>query len=172
SGQEAWADLLWVGFANLVGAFWMIPEKKTVLYKTALTLFLGTGFMFYLQLVLIPSVNLPDVPLTGRIQESKNLCIVSENPWVALTFKNALPSANVEHSLPGAQMNCMDGKRDVVVYRTKTSLPTVYAPAQSWSIWKRDLGIKEILIHQDWYDRIQLYSSETILTENSKSVNR
>ncbi|TGK20572.1 ArnT family glycosyltransferase [Leptospira stimsonii] len=172
SGQEAWVDLLWVGFANLVGAFWMIPERKTVLYKTSLTLLLGTGFMFYLQLILIPSVNLPDVPLSGRIQESKNLCVISENPWVALTFKNALPTAEVEHSLPGAQMNCMDGKRDVVVYRTKASLPNVYSPAQSWSIWKRDLGIKEILIHQDWYDRIQLYSSEAILSENSKSVNK
>ncbi|MBM9499790.1 glycosyltransferase family 39 protein [Leptospira sp. 201903071] len=172
SGQDAWTDLLWVGFANLVGAFWMIPERKTILYKTSLTLLLGTGFMFYLQLILIPSINLPDVPLSGRIQESKNLCIVSENPWVALTFKNALPSANVEHSLPGARMNCMDGKRDVVVYRTKVLLPSAYAPAQSWSIWKRDLGIKEILIHQDWYDRIQLYSSENILSENSKSVRK
>ncbi|MBM9577995.1 glycosyltransferase family 39 protein [Leptospira sp. 201903070] len=169
SGQEAWTDLLWVGFANLLGAFWMIPEKKTIVYKTSIMLLLGTGFMLYLQLSLIPSVNLPDVPLNGRIQESKNLCIVSENPWVALTFKNALPAAQVEHSLPGANLNCMDGKRDVVVYRTKVDLPNVYTPAQSWSIWKRDLGIQEILIHQDWYDRIRLYSSETILSENSKT---
>jgi 4-amino-4-deoxy-L-arabinose transferase-like glycosyltransferase len=169
SGQEAWTDLLWVGFANLLGAFWMIPEKKTIVYKTSIMLLLGTGFMLYLQLSLIPSVNLPDVPLNGRIQESKNLCIVSENPWVALTFKNALPAAQVEHSLPGANLNCMDGKRDVVVYRTKVDLPNVYTPAQSWSIWKRDLGIQEILIHQDWYDRIRLYSSETILSEHSKT---
>ncbi|AYV57877.1 phospholipid carrier-dependent glycosyltransferase [Leptospira kmetyi] len=165
SGQEAWADLLWVGFANIVGAFWMIPDKRTVLYKTSLTLLLGTGFMFYLQLVLIPSVNLPDVPLSGRIQESKNLCVVSENPWVALTFKNALPGTAVEHSLPGAQMNCMDGKRDVVFYRTDSALPKGYSLAQTWSIWKRDLGLKEVLIHQDWYDKIQLFSADQIFTE-------
>ncbi|RHX91537.1 glycosyl transferase [Leptospira yasudae] len=169
SGQEAWVDLLWVGFANIVGAFWMIPDKKTILYKTSLTLLLGTGFMFYLQLLLIPSVNLPDVPLTGRIQESKNLCVVSENPWVSLTFKNALPGTSVEHSLPGAQMNCMDGKRDVVLYRAETSLPKGYALAQTWSIWKRDLGLKEVLIHQDLYDKIRFYSHDSSFLRSAEA---
>ncbi|MDV6236343.1 phospholipid carrier-dependent glycosyltransferase [Leptospira ellisii] len=170
SGEEAWSDVFWVAFANLIGAFWMIPEKKTVLYKIFLTLLLGSGFMFYLQLVLIPSVNLPDVPTAaGGIQESKNLCVISENPWVALTFRNALPGTKVEHSLPGAKMNCMDSGRDVVLYRSETPLPPGYFLAQTWTIWKRDLGFREILIHQDWYDRIFFYRPQGSESDSTAS---
>ncbi|MBI3394955.1 MAG: glycosyl transferase [Spirochaetia bacterium] len=89
----------------------------------------------FLQYVVIPTFSRPDVPASGRIQETASLCVVSENPWDGLIFRNALPKAHVLHAVPHAESSCVDG-RPLLVYKNAAVPPARfrYKPVQSWDL--------------------------------------
>lgn len=108
-------------------------------------LILAILLLSYIQFSLLPRVSLSEVPEEGPILSAKQICVVSENPWTALTFKNAFPGIEVSHSIPGAERNCIDGKRHLIAFDPNFSGKERYRLVQTRQIWKRDLSWKELL---------------------------
>ncbi|TGK20107.1 phospholipid carrier-dependent glycosyltransferase [Leptospira fluminis] len=120
-------------------------------------LIVAGSLMAYVQFSLIPSLSLPDLPETGSVWNARQVCVISENPWTALTYRNALAGAEIAHSIPGSERNCVDGRRAVLDYVTNWEPKVDYRLVQSWPIRKRDLSWKEFVGPGHGLEYVRLY---------------
>ncbi|EPG72470.1 dolichyl-phosphate-mannose-protein mannosyltransferase [Leptospira fainei serovar Hurstbridge str. BUT 6] len=124
--------------------------------------------MAYVQFSLIPGLSLSDFPDSGPILEAKKVCVIAENPWTALSYKNALVGSDVAHSVPGSERNCIDGDRAVIDYITHWKPRADYKLVQSWPIRKRELTLSEFLESGHGQELIFYYEPTHIL-KNSEA---
>ncbi|EQA46576.1 dolichyl-phosphate-mannose-protein mannosyltransferase [Leptospira broomii serovar Hurstbridge str. 5399] len=124
--------------------------------------------MAYVQFSLIPALSLSDFPESGPVLQAKKVCVIAENPWTALSYKNALVGSDVAHSVPGSERNCIDGDRAVIDYVTHWKPRDDYKLVQSWSIRKRDLTWSEFLENSHGQELIFYYEPINIL-KNSEA---
>ncbi|TGL58945.1 ArnT family glycosyltransferase [Leptospira sarikeiensis] len=145
--QKIWAELVFSAFLLLVFVWKrkLSAKKEGVPSITAANLILAAGLLAYIQFSILPRLNLNEVPEEGPILQAKHLCVISENPWTALTFKNALPDAEIVHSVPGADRNCVDGSRYLVFFQEQLPIPSGYELIQTQAVWKRDVTLQELL---------------------------
>jgi hypothetical protein len=57
----------------------------------------------HLQFRILPSISLEDLPKTSSLYDEKKICIISENPWDGLIYKNLIQNADVIHTLPNRE---------------------------------------------------------------------
>ncbi|PJZ76537.1 glycosyl transferase [Leptospira neocaledonica] len=146
-GQSIWAELIFTIFLLLI-FLWgrrIQANREGVPSTATLNLVLAAGLLSYIQFSILPRVNLSEIPENGPFTNAKQICIVSENPWTALTFRNAIPGAEITHSVPGADRNCVDGNRYLVFFQEPNPIPSGYQLLQTQTVWKRDVTLKELL---------------------------
>ncbi|TGK03819.1 phospholipid carrier-dependent glycosyltransferase [Leptospira semungkisensis] len=166
-----WQEVLFFGF--VFGIIWIFRRSLTregVPSIVAANLLIGLGLLSYLQFSLLPRLSLNEVPQEGPLRLAKQVCIVSENPWTALTFKNDLPEAEIVHSVPGAERNCADGTRFLVVYQKGFIIPPGYTHAQTQEVWKRDISsMQEFLGPTKGKEQIYIFGPNRRIDSKSES---
>lgn len=127
----------------------------TIIYSG--NLWIAAFLLVYLQFSVLPRLSLSEVPDHGPILSAKQICVVSENPWTAWTFRNALPGIDIAHSIPGAERNCIDGRRHLIVFDPNFTRKEEYRLIQTQFVWKRNLNGKELLSPSKGKDQIYFY---------------
>ena len=99
------------------------------------------------QFSILPVLHLPRIPALAEAKLGERLCVVSDEPWDAMDFAGQMPGRDIRHSVPGSPTNCMDGKRDVLLFRTgvRARAPQPYQLSGSWEVWKRNLEFNDII---------------------------
>lgn len=171
-GQSILAEFVFTAFLLLIFVWGrrVRSQRLGVPSIVVLNLVLAAGLLSYIQFSILPRVNLSEVPEKGPFTSAKQICIVSENPWTALTFRNSLPGADIIHSVPGADRNCVDGRRFLVFFQEPIRIPSGYRLIQTQTVWKRDVTLQELLGPNQGKELIYFY--EPSWNKNSESESR
>ncbi len=170
--QLSWQEFAFLILISLVA--WIVKASfsspRGVPTIVVGNLIFAVAILSYIQFSLLPRLSLSEIPGEGPILSAKQICVVSENPWTALTFKNAFPKADTAHSIPGAERNCIDGRRYLVVFDPNFSRRNEYHLVQTQAVWKRDLSWKELLGPSKGKNLVYFFepnwNSDSIIQEN------
>ncbi|WP_246050608.1 ArnT family glycosyltransferase [Leptospira langatensis] len=166
-----WQEALF--FVFLLGMIWFFRRSFTregVPSIVVANLLMGLGLLSYIQFSILPKLSLYEVPQEGPLRLAKQICIVSENPWTALNFKNDLIGADIVHSVPGAERNCADGTRFLVVYQKGFIIPPGYSHVQTQEVWKRDISsVQELIGPSKGKEQIYIFGPNRRIDSKSES---
>ena len=101
----------------------------------------------HLQFRILPSISLEDLPVNSTLKEEKNICVISENPWDGLIYKNLLRTSDVIHTLPSREDICINKKYTLLFYRTipnNQSIKKNYFLKETWHLWKKNISINHL----------------------------